>query len=104
MINYDLPYGLFRMDTVAGTVVLSTRAGVEVLLDADGIEAPGPVRAFVRCHGSIGQRMLVSLRYFNEKRGNFFALLDGYLEKLPPARVAEIKEQEKQRRATQRAA
>lgn len=83
MFNYDLPFGYSRMDSVSGTVVRSSHVGIEVALDAGDSDSPGPATAFVRCGGRIGQRVLVSLKYFNKGRGNFYATLDSYLDDGP---------------------
>lgn len=97
MYNYELPYGYNKMDVVAGTVVRSSRAGIDILLDNDGSEPTEERKAFARCMGKIGQRVLVSLRYYNEDRNNFFARLDGYLDEGPGAASEESKETAGQR-------
>ena len=96
MINYDLPFGFCRMDTVAGTVVRACHAGVEVALDMDDLDAGGTAKAFVRCGGKVGQRVLVSLQYFNKKRENFFALLDCYLNDGPVKEIEAAMKTEEQ--------
>jgi len=79
MIDYDLPYGLCKMDSVAGVVSRASRFGCEVALEVEGVEGKIP-SAFVHCAGEIGQRVLVSLMYFSKKHGNFIAKIDGYLD------------------------
>ena len=79
MIDYDLPYGLCKMDSVVGVVSRASRIGCEVTLEVEDIEGEVP-KAFVHCAGEIGQRILVSLMYFSKKYGNFIAKVDGFLD------------------------
>lgn len=81
MINYDLPYGYCKFDSLVGEVIEMGSYGCKVLLPNEDGSEHYPLSAFVRCDGrSIGQKILVSLRYFSERYGNFVAALDSYID------------------------
>ena len=82
MNENTMPYGINRNDNLFGTIVSTNRSGVSVRLDME--DAVGNVYAFAYCNGEIGQRVLVSVKKFNERFNNFRVMIDSYLTEAMP--------------------
>lgn len=74
-----MPYGMCRNDSIYGTIVATNHSGIRIHLDMDDYEADCKVFAFAFSGGKIGQRVLASINYFNEKHDSFAATIDSYL-------------------------
>lgn len=78
MITYELPYDINRFDVFTGTIVSARSAGIVILLDVTEDEQHRPLYAFAFCNGKVGQRVVVSIRSYNEHYGNFRAFVDSF--------------------------
>lgn len=87
MIPYELPYNINRLDVLAGTIVSIKNTGIEILLDDTSDNLHTPLRAFAFCNGKIGQRVVVSIRSYNELHKNFRVYVDSFSAH-PPASAA----------------
>lgn len=79
MVNYELPYDVNRSDVFYGTVVSTNRAGIEIILDNVGATDVKQLHAFAFCGGTIGQRVMVSVKSYNTERDNFRVSVDSFL-------------------------
>jgi hypothetical protein len=74
-----LPYGISRKDSICGTVIAENNYGIKIRLDFAEPEIDDEVFAFAYSYGKIGDRVLASINYFNQKHNNFSATIDSYL-------------------------
>lgn len=78
MFNYELPYDVNRFDVLCGTVISTNRVGIEILLDCEQ-RKDRKLSAFAFCNGTIGQRVVVSIKNYNAEKDNFRVTVDSFL-------------------------
>lgn len=78
MVNYALPYEINKYDVLCGTVVSTNKSGIEIILDNGEDADMKQLYAFAFCGGTIGQRVIVSIRSYDTKRDNFKVSVDSF--------------------------
>ena len=88
-----MAFDLNRNDCLFGTIVAVNHYGITIRLDVGGEGVTDMVFAFAHSSGKIGQRVLVSINYFNKTHNSFAVSIDSFLsesavglgKKLPPS-------------------
>ena len=80
MNSNSMPYSICKNDNLFGTIVSINRCGVNIRLDLE--DATGSTSAFAHFGGKIGQRVLVSVKSFNDRFNNFYVTIDSYLNEV----------------------
>jgi len=83
MKNQTLPYDLYRNDSLYGTIVSTNGSGIRILLEMDDESITEAVYAFASSGGKIGQKVLVSIQWFNTTHNNFRVTVDSYITEAP---------------------
>ena len=87
MKNQTLPYDLYRNNSLYGTIVSTNGSGIRILLEMDDESITEDVYAFASSGGRIGQKVLVSIQWFNTTHNNFRVIVDSYITEIPQSKV-----------------